>query len=165
MIQEINRSVPRYFFLLEVFMKRESAQQIADLLNSRNQLVNEYDAEKILKLSKEFIFINENEVVIACIQIKKVQWYQYEVLHLTVAPNFERRGIGTRMVTEAEEKARVAGARILQCTIRQGNLASEATFTKNRFHKVAEFYNEKSSNMVGVWQKVICSLPNQNLSS
>jgi len=48
-------------------MKSEHAKQIADLLNSRNQLVREYDANMVINAEDEFIYELKDDVVVACI--------------------------------------------------------------------------------------------------
>jgi len=49
------------------YMKSEHAKQIADLLNSRNQLVREYDANMVINAEDEFIYELKDDVVVACI--------------------------------------------------------------------------------------------------
>lgn len=136
-------------------MKFECAKQIANLLNSRNQLTRTYDAARVLKNAENFIYELSDDVVIACIETKRVQWYQWEVCHLTVATNYEGRGYGSRMIQKAEEKAKLGGARIVQCTIRADNEASNRAFEKNGYKQTSCFFNSVSGNDVLIWQKVI----------
>ncbi len=136
-------------------MKTEHAKQIAELLNSRNQLTRDYDVKMILDRTDDFIYELEDDAVVACIEAKKVQWYQWEVCHLTVAPKNEEKGLGSKMIQKAEEKAMNGRARIIQCTIRVGNLESERAFERNGYKRVSEFYYPKSGNNVSVWQKVV----------
>src|SRR2546423_832282 len=136
-------------------MKPEHAKQIADLLNSRNQLVRDYDANMILDREDDFIYELKDDAVIACIEAKKVQWYQWEVCHLTVAPKNEGQGLGSLMIRKAEERAKKGGARIIQCTIRVGNAESERAFERNGYRRVSEFYYPNSGNNVAVWQKIV----------
>lgn len=140
-------------------MKTEHAKQIADLLNSRNQLVRNYDANMILDREDDFIYEIKDEVVVACIEAKKVQWYQWEVCHLTVAPKNEGQGLGSFMIRKAEERAKKGGARIVQCTIRVGNRESERAFERNGYSRVTEFYYPNSGNNVAVWLKVVSLHP------
>ena len=60
-------------------MNLSIAKQVADLLNSKNELVVEYAENKILASSGNCLSesIKEDEVV-ACIERKMVQWYQFE---------------------------------------------------------------------------------------
>ena len=136
-------------------MKPEHAKQIADLLNSRNQLTRDYDDEMILNRADDFIYELEDDAVVTCIEAKKVQWYQWEVCHLSVALENEGKGLGNSMIQKAEEKARNGKARIIQCTIRVGNAKSERAFERNGYRRVSEFYYPKNGNTVSVWQKVI----------
>jgi RimJ/RimL family protein N-acetyltransferase len=135
-------------------MKPQHAMQIAYLLNSRNQLVRHYDAKMVLLRANDFIYELKDDAVVACIEVKKVQWYQWEVCHLTVVPEQQGKGFGSLMIHKAEERAKIDGARIIQCTIRVGNLASERAFERNGYRRVSEFFYPPSGNVVAVWQKV-----------
>lgn len=136
-------------------MEEKIAAQIADLINSRNQLTQEYDVAKILKKSDNFIIETENDSLCGCVEIKKVQWYQAEILHLSVKEEYEGKGIGSKLVEKGIEKAKKLGKKILQCTIRSDNAPSIALFTKYNFKFVNSFNNEKSKNTVNVYQLVL----------
>lgn len=94
-----------------------------------------------------------NEVV-GCVRVRKVQWYQTEILHLSVAPHYRGRGVAWDLMVEAEWRARAIGARLLQCTIRIDNLASCAFFTDCNFSCVSTFCNAQG-NKVAVYQKIL----------
>jgi N-acetylglutamate synthase-like GNAT family acetyltransferase len=136
-------------------MTLEQAAQIAELLNTRNQLQNEYDAETVLERSNNFLVELQDGAVAACVEIKKVQWYQWELCHLSVTEELERRGLGKRLIRRAEEKAKQGGARIIQCTIRVGNEASEQAFRRSGYREACCFYNAATDRYVAVWQKVL----------
>jgi ribosomal protein S18 acetylase RimI-like enzyme len=84
-----------------------------------------------------------------------VQWYQTEILHLTVAASATRQGYGKALLCEAESAARESGARLLQCTIREGNTESRSLFEEFGFKHVSSFFNKKSGSNVAVLQKVL----------
>ncbi len=134
------------------------ADQIATLLNERNQLTREYTRKIVLDHADSYLcrFSEANEVV-ACVEVKNVQWYQAEVLHLTVAVSQTRKGHAKALLCEAEHVARAKGARILQCTIRADNNASRTLFEGFGFSHISTFYNQSSSNNVAVFQKVLSS--------
>lgn len=134
----------------------EQAEMIASLLNARNELTVGYTAQRVLADAENYrcVFSNEGEVI-ACVEIKKIQWYQHEVLHLTVARNHEGRGHAKVLLCEAERVARRKGARILQCTIRDENPRSRKLFEDFGFRRVSTFFNARSGNNVGVFQKVL----------
>ena len=137
-------------------MDTKNAGQIAALLNTENQLVVPYSAEKILSVSTNYLYeTDEIGDVSVFIEVKKVQWYQYEFCHLTVSPNHRREGLGQLILSKAEKFAQDNRGRILQCTIRENNLASQALFQKSGFLNTAVFYYPDSGNNVTVWQKVI----------
>ncbi len=115
-------------------MEQGHASQIADLLNNQNQLAIAYDAERVLEKADEYLFeLSEDGRIACCCQLKRVQWYQSEISHVTTHADFVRQGLGGRLIAIAEKKARDDGARLIQCTIRAGNGPSEGIFKKLDF--------------------------------
>lgn len=137
-------------------MNPRHAGQIAELLNQQNQLVVPYTAERILQAAANYLceFSDEGDVI-ACAELKKVQWYQFEIDHVTVRPAFEGKGYARRLLERCEQKARETRGRVLQCTIREGNERSQILFEKSGFVRTAGFYYPDTGNNVGIWQKVI----------
>lgn len=134
----------------------EVAQQIADLLNTQNQLTRQYLAEDVLSEQESYtIRVNASGQVIGAVQVKKVQWYQCEICHLSVDPAARRQGIGAALLETAEARAASLGARIVQCTIRVGNEASEGLFMAHEYVRTATFVNSPNGNHVSVYQKVL----------
>lgn len=141
-------------------MDRSQAEQIALLLNTQNQLTVEYTADRVLEHRNNYLIrLDAIDQVAACAELKKVQWYQFELLHVTVASSSHRQGHARALVAEAATRAIQGGARILQSTIRVGNAASEGLFQSSGFESVARFYNAHSKNMIGVWQRVLSPAP------
>ncbi|MDP2806135.1 MAG: GNAT family N-acetyltransferase [Gallionellaceae bacterium] len=132
------------------------ADQIATLLNERNQLTQKLTRKSVLDHADSYIcrFSDANEVV-ACVQVKSVQWYQTEILHLTVAEFQTRKGYAKWLLCEAERVARTKGARLLQCTIRESNIGSRTLFESFGFLYINTFNNPSSGNNVMIFQKVL----------
>ncbi len=138
-------------------MTREIAQQIARLLNERNKLQNVYTVEKILENKNNYPYIlNSEGILVGAVEIKCVQWYQYELLHLTVSETFEGKDYARVLIDMAEERAKDNNARIIQCTISSENKRSKKMFSKNGYKNVSTFHNEITGNNVEVWQKIVC---------
>lgn len=134
------------------------AEAVAQLLNTRNQLTIRYTRERVLKEATDYIVrLADGGDVIGCIQVKKVQWYQAEALHLTVAEAHERKGHAKALLCEAERTARAKDARLLQCTIRTDNNPSCSLFEGFGFMHVSTFHNTGSGKNVGVFQKVLAN--------
>ena len=131
------------------------AEQIAKLLNERNQLDGKYTAEKVLEKKSNYVFIQEKNEVIACAESLKIQWYQHEIKHVSVAERFEGKGLGKKILKLAEEKADKENARILQCTVRSNNESSLRLFIRQGYVKVNQFYNRRTENWIFVLQKSI----------
>lgn len=132
------------------------AEQISALLNERNELTRQYTSERVLENSDNYLCLySEKNEVVACIEVKKVQWYQTEILHLTVAAAEEGKGHAKALLCEAERVGRANGARILQCTIRINNPRSRQLFEGAGFSLINTFFNQRSSNNIGVFQKVL----------
>lgn len=88
-------------------MEGKQAKQIANLLNKRNQLVKKYSAKQILDAEDDYEYLVENnDNVVAAVKIKKIQWYQWELCHLTVDEGYEGKGYGTKLINRAEKKAK-----------------------------------------------------------
>jgi ribosomal protein S18 acetylase RimI-like enzyme len=134
------------------------AEQIAALLNARNQLTKQYTRQSVLESEENYLFrVSESGQVVGCIEVKKVQWYQAEVCHLTVAEDAVGKGHAKALLCEAERAARASNARLLQCTIREDNVASRSLFEGFGFVHTSSFHNQFSGNNVGVFQKVLAS--------
>ena len=134
------------------------ADQISDLLNERNKLTVRYTRSRVLEHASNYLCrYAEAGEVIACVEVKKAQWYQTEILHLTVAKSHERRGHAKALLCEAERVARANGARLLQCTIRIGNQDSRQLFEGFGFMLVSTYFNQSSGNNVGVFQKILAN--------
>jgi ribosomal protein S18 acetylase RimI-like enzyme len=134
------------------------ADMIAALLNARNELTVQYTGQHVLNESENYLCLfSRTGEVLACVEIKRVQWYQCEILHLTVAKAYEGVGNAKALLCEAERVARSKNARILQCTIRSDNIPSQKLFESFGYKRVSTFFNERSSNIVGIFQKVLAS--------
>jgi ribosomal protein S18 acetylase RimI-like enzyme len=132
------------------------ADQIAALLNERNELTRIYSRVEVLSYRDNYLcHFDEAHNVIACIEISKVQWYQAEIKHLTVSAEHARRGHARTLLREAEQLAQTLNARLLQCTIREDNVPSRTLFENARFWRSARFFNNRSGMNVDVYQKVL----------
>lgn len=136
-------------------MNEDLASKIAALINERNQLDVCFDAARIVEHGDNYEYEMDGDVLVGCVEVKKVQWYQWEIRHLSVNAAYVRKGFGSRMIQKAEEKARQGGAGIVQCTIRVGNVESEGAFRKQGYVQTTVFNNLRTGHHVGVWQKVI----------
>ncbi len=136
-------------------MRPEHAGQIAQLLNRRNQLKARFDAETIRRRAANFLVDLDGDQVLACIEINRIQWYQWEISHLAVTEKEEGKGHARQLIACAEERALRGNARIIQCTIRVGNERSEHLFQKCGYQMVSTFFYPHSGHNVGVWQKVV----------
>jgi GNAT superfamily N-acetyltransferase len=140
-------------------MTQDVAAKIAELINERNELDRPYDADRVLAKSSEYEYELDGADLVACVEVRRVQWYQWEVCHLSVNSSYGRKGHGTRMIQRAEQKAKDGAARLIQCTIRVGNIESEGAFRKQGYVAVNRFYNSRTNNYVAVWQKVLVCTP------
>ncbi|MDA3840276.1 MAG: GNAT family N-acetyltransferase [Patescibacteria group bacterium] len=136
-------------------MTRDIAEQIANLLNSRNQLVVDYTADKVLESKSNYVYLEDENEVIACAESKKIQWYQSEISHVSVLKKVEGKGKGKEILSRAERKAKNDGAKLLQCTIRTNNENSLRLFLRMGYEKVNRFFYPNSGNWVYVLQKSI----------
>ena len=117
-------------------MMQAQAKEIAELINERNQLARRYDVDQILRQADNYEYEVREGRVVACVERKRVQWYQWEICHLSVAADWEGKGLAFAVYTRAEAASRAGGAYILQCTIRHGNKGSEEFFRRQGFASV-----------------------------
>jgi N-acetylglutamate synthase-like GNAT family acetyltransferase len=134
-------------------MSNGVAQQVAGLINEQNQLAPRYTAKSILDNQEQYLVRLKGDTVLGAAQLKRVQWYQCEICHVSVGP--KRIGTGTWLVNAAEAKARELGAGIMQCTIRVGNQESDGLFRKLGYIRTVVFPHERTGNDVAVYQKVL----------
>lgn len=140
-------------------MTNEEAGEVAILLNRRNRLTQQYTQQMVLKSANEYVIKSIGGHVIAAVQLKAVQWYQVELCHLTVDETHEGKGHARELVALAEARALELRARVIQCTIRDGNTDSERLFRSAGYTRVSNFYNESSRNQVAIWQKPLVTGP------
>lgn len=137
-------------------MTKDQAEQIASLLNRRNQLTRVYTATDVLQSAKEYEFISaEDGKILGCVQVRKVQWYQAELCHLTLDECGEGKGYASQLIEKAETRARGERKSIVQCTIRVDNEKSMTRFRKSGYEEVGRFHNATSGNDIAVFQKVL----------
>lgn len=139
-----------------LIMTKQDAEQIAKLLNQRNQLSKEYTHDEIIKDKENYVFEKIDGLVVACAECKKVQWYQHEIRHISVHEKYEGKGYGKKILKDAEKLARCRNARVIQCTIRSNNESSIRLFTRNGYTEINKFYNFRTENWINIYQKVIC---------
>lgn len=137
-------------------MNVDTAQAIADLINTRNKLTKKYSAEKVLEAADNYIcrFASDGHLV-GVVEAKRVQWYQCEIDHLSVRADAEGKGIGTWLLNSAEARAVELKTRVAQCTIRIGNQPSEGLFRKFGYLPTVSFFNVRSGNDVRIYQKAL----------
>jgi len=137
-------------------MTDNQADQIAKLLNDQNQLSRRYDRDAILQRKECFIMKEDTDGrVVGAVEVVKVQWYQAEIKHLSVASSEQGRGVGRNLLAQAERKAIDTGARIAQCTVRDNNTASIKLFLSSGYKHTVTFVNRVTGNPVMVLQKLI----------
>ena len=134
----------------------ELAHQVAELINSRNQLTKQYTANRVLESAGNYLCrAAEDSRLVAVVEVKRVQWYQCEIDHLSVREDCGGKGIGFQLIDDAESRAIQLGARVAQCTIRVGNEPSERLFRKRGYVPGVTFFNARSGNQVTVYQKTL----------
>ena len=136
-------------------MTKEIAEQIAEILNHRNELVTTYTYESILAKRENYVYLEDSGKVTACAESKKVQWYQWEISHVAVDKEYEGKGYGSKILSNAEAKAIEGGAKILQCTIRTNNQKSIYLFSRFGYIQVNRFFYPRSGNWVYIYQKCV----------
>jgi len=138
-------------------MRYDHAAQIAGLINARNQLVRKLTAEEVTENAENFVYelSEEDHSVVACAQIEKTDWYLWAVKYVSVAPDEEGQGLGTKIVKRAVRRAKKNRAHLVQATTRNGNNASVKVFARTGFIRTAVFNYDKTGNDIEVWAHVV----------
>ena len=136
-------------------LRRDIAQQAAFLLNTQNKLTEYYETDSIRYGDGYIVKTNGRSVLFGVVRILRVQWYQAELSHLSIAPAFQGFGFGAALIKEAEEQALELHAKVVQCVLRVDNLASENLFKKCGYIPGAMFLNKSSGNILRIYQKTI----------
>jgi ribosomal protein S18 acetylase RimI-like enzyme len=126
-------------------------QQITELVNRYSPIVRKVSLDDVV--SSDYDVIVKDDQVVACIKAAKLSWYQVELTHLVVKPEYRRRGYGRALLRRACETA-YTKARIVQATIRKDNRPSMALFETEGFRLVNNITG-LSGTPVGIWQKVL----------
>jgi GNAT superfamily N-acetyltransferase len=127
-------------------------QQIVELVNQHSPIVRKIRLSDVLEGNYDVIV--RDTIVVACIKTAKLSWYQTEISHLVVRPEYRRQGNGRALLRRMCESAYQAKSRLAQCTIRKDNRASMSLFETEGFRLVSSITG-LSGTAVGVWQKVL----------
>lgn len=136
-------------------MDISTATQISELLNLRNNLVKKYSSNDIIANCDNYRYLLEGDTIVCMCELKKVQWYQFEICHLSVNPKYEGKGFASKLMEVVINDAKKQNGRILQATIREDNRNSSRLFERKGFKKTSEFFYPLTGNNVFVYQKTI----------
>ncbi len=130
----------------------DAAEQVIDLVNTYSPLVRKIGLTDIV--ADNYKYLEREGLIVACVKVTKLSWYQSEVAHLVVRPEFRGQGFGRKMVTQACQEAKALKTRIAQCTIRCNNIASLGLFKAMGFQSSLEFIGP-SGNSLLIWHRVL----------
>jgi len=136
-------------------MDENIANQICELLNRRNNLSCNVTFDRVYYSKGTYLYITDKSRLVGCACVKKVQWYQNELLHLSVHEDYENMGYGSRLIASAKELAKQNRGRILQATADSKNLNSIKVLKNNGFNTVGEFINQKTENKIIILQDIL----------
>jgi len=127
-------------------------RQIMEMVNEHSPIVRKL---RISDVSNSwYVSIEADEKVVACVEVHRVSWYQAEIRHLVVLPDYRRHGLGSDVLAKACSEAREAGLKVAQCTIRTDNYPSLSLFALDGFTSTLQFQG-LSGNTVSLWQKLL----------
>lgn len=136
-----------------------------------SQKQKQVDRDELARLINQFgdgcfeIFVSEesltqyciqtvNSRIVGCIKVQPTNWYQADISHLVVHPDFRRNTIGRSLLEEACDRARFADCRIVQTTVAGNNRASGQLFHSLGFKRGEQFLG-LSERTLFVWSKVL----------
>ena len=136
-------------------MNKNVADQIAELLNENNSLTTPYTRVGIRNYDDDYIVLQDEDIVIGCVCVKRIQWYQFEIKHLVVNKDYRSMGYGKSLIDSAITFAKERGGLIVQCTIKKENVNTRTLFSKWGFDETINFINPNSGNNLVIYQKNI----------
>lgn len=135
-------------------MNRTHAQQIADLLNSYNELSSEYDYRGVLNQRCTYITYLSKDTIVGCVAFKNKSWYQCEAIHLSVDEHYRGKGIATRLLNKLETFARKREKKVIQSTVRCENEAM-VKLNEKLGYKIVNQFSGGSGRSLYIFQKVL----------
>lgn len=101
-----------------------------------------------------YVVTRAQGIVIGCVKIKPVNWYQADLSHLAVHPEFRREGVATRLVETACQRAAQAKCRIVRATVRRDNQPARGLFRNLGFVPTLGFTG-LSGKPLDAWDRVL----------
>ena len=139
-------------------MDNSTAKKIATLLNERNKLPTQLREHDIINGNYFFIDAkeeNQPRQLIACARAKLMSFYAYEIKHVAVNPDFERKGFGQMMINLVEDYIRTRKVPVVFATTRADNEPIIKLFTKLDYTRTKEFTNSGTKHPLILWQKYL----------
>ena len=112
-------------------------------------------AEKVSAIELKLFKLDNNENLIGAVKIIKFDWYLGGIKHLTVKSSQREKGYGTQLLNDAEKFASEKKIRVLQATVRKGDVSSINCFKKSGFEKVNCFLNKRTNRNILIFQKIL----------
>ncbi len=109
---------------------RETASQIAGLLNKYNGLNTHYSTSLIFDAQNEYIVETFGPLVVGCIKVEKQSYNISELKHLVVLPEMRGRGIARALIRAGVLRAE---SPIIYAMIREDNGFSRRAFEASGF--------------------------------
>jgi N-acetylglutamate synthase-like GNAT family acetyltransferase len=111
---------------------QEVARQIAELLNSHNNLAKQRIAADILRGKTNYVVETHGKLVIGAAGIQKVSHELSELKHIVVEPSWRGKGVGAFLTARALQ---ICETPSVYATVRTTNEASARTLLKAGFCK------------------------------
>ena len=92
--------------------------------------------------------------LIACVKIQPINWYQADLSHLVVHPEYRRHGIAHSLLGIACQRARADDCRLVQATICHNNVPAENLFRASGFMSSVSFVG-LSGRTLFVWSRSV----------
>lgn len=134
--------------------KRQPVKR-ADLTNLINRFGDLHSEVLISSEAARFYCTTLREGrLVGCIKLQPVNWYQADLSHLVVHPEYRRQNIARILIAKACRRARLADCRIVQSTIRHNNTAASDLFCSSGFMPTVSFTG-LSGQTLAVWSLVL----------
>jgi ribosomal protein S18 acetylase RimI-like enzyme len=111
-------------------------RQIAELLNTHNQLDKKYDEKGIRRGEARYLFIHKDGEVWGAVGIQRIRYLYTIIKHLTVKPEYRRKGMALALMEMALNNTNTP---FVLSTVREDNIPSISLLEKLGFKKAGSY--------------------------
>lgn len=134
---------------------QDLCQKISDLVNQNNQLSCPLTLGRVKETIDQYRWKLIDDHLVYCVRVRRSSWFQSEISHLSVNPDYQGKKFGKEALVEAEHFATELGSKVSCCTVRSDNIKSINLFEKTGYSKASEFVNQVNGRLLHLYIKTL----------